>query len=209
MMVEVLSVTEKSFKLISQAYRLCYNSAPKNYPDEQKFVKACIKNGHESPLEHASATFLISGISRTCSHQLVRHRLASYTQESQRYVDSTGAAYTIPGSIRWGKSNLLEQYQRALTLCELTYKDLVAAGVKKEDARFVLPQAIQTKIMVTMNFRELRHFFDLRLDKRAQWEIRKVAENMLETLVNAAPEVDPIFDDLARKYFPDIFIIKK
>ena len=200
--IQLLRVTQNPFVLISGAYRLCYASMPKdNFDDEAKFIEACIRNRHTSPLEHCSATFLVTGISRTCSHQLVRHRIASYTQESQRYVDSKGSSYTIPGSVNQHKE-LCEQFQRALTLCELTYNDLVAAGVKKEDARFILPQAIQTKIMVTMNFRALRNFLDLRLDKHAQWEIRSLAFEMLNQLLKFAPEIECVFKDLIIKHSP-------
>lgn len=200
MKVTLLRCTENPLNLISQAYRLCYASMPKDNPEEEdKFIKACIKNEHTSPIEHASATFLVEGISRTCSHQLVRHRLASYTQESQRYVDAAGYNYTIPESVTKNKK-LFDQFKTSITLAELTYKDLVKSGVKKEDARFILPQAIHTKIMVTINFRALRNLFNLRLDKRAQWEIRHVAADMVAALFQREPRILCIFGDILEKH---------
>lgn len=201
MNIEILALTKDSFDLISKAYRLCYASMPKEDPDEEeKFIQACIKNKHTSPLEHASVTFLISGISRTCSHQLVRHRIASYTQESQRYVDAKGSTYTIPESIASNKEKL-QSFKTSLTMAEVVYNDLVSAGIKKEDARFILPQAIQTKIMITMNFRALRNFLILRLDKRAQWEIRNMAKGMLYALCERdSLNTYPIFRDIMEEY---------
>ena len=200
MKVTLLRCTEDPLGLISEAYRLCYASMPKdNHEEEDKFIKACIKNEHTSPIEHASATFLVEGISRTCSHQLVRHRLASYTQESQRYVNAQDSKYVVPRAVI-EKKDLFEQFKRSLILAELTYKDLVKAGVKKEDARFILPQAIHTKIMVTMNFRALRNLFNLRLDKRAQWEIREVATAMICTLFEKEPRIVCLFADILEKH---------
>lgn len=202
MKVELLRLTERPLNLISEAYRICYASAPKDNPEEEnKFIKACIRNGHTSPLEHAAATFLISGISRPCSQQIERHRIASYTQESQRYVNAENAKFLTPDSIL--NSDGFEIYVDFLEQSKRIYSCLVKNGVKKEDARFVLPQAVTTKMMTTINFRSLRNFLNLRLDVRAQWEVRRVAAMMVAELSNVSPElVDTIFGDILKDKNP-------
>lgn len=196
MKVELLRLTERPLNLISEAYRICYASAPKDNPEEEnKFIKACIRNGHTSPLEHAAATFLISGISRPCSQQIERHRIASYTQESQRYVNAGNATFIMPNSVL--SSEGFEMYVDFMEQSRRLYSCLVKSGVKKEDARFVLPQAVTTKMMTTINFRSLRNFLNLRLDVHAQWEVREVATAMLAELNKVSPElVDTIFGDI-------------
>jgi thymidylate synthase (FAD) len=177
-------------ELIEHAGRVCYRSESRGKP--AAFIRARLRDGHESIIEHASATFEISGISRACSHQLVRHRLASYSQESQRYVDMSKPELVIPPTIKnntqastvW--DGLVERIQSA-------YRDLRTMGVRKEDARFILPNATATRIVVTMNFREYLHFFRLRITREAQWEIRQMALLMLNNLVPYAPAV---FGDL-------------
>lgn len=202
MKVELLRLTERPLNLISEAYRICYASAPKDNPEEEnKFIKACIRNGHTSPLEHAAATFLISGISRPCSQQIERHRIASYTQESQRYVNAENATFIMPNSIF--DSEGFETYVDFLEQSKRLYSCLVKNGVKKEDARFVLPQAVTTKMMMTINFRSLRNLLNLRLDVHAQWEIRRVAAMMVAELSNVSPElVDTIFGDILKDKNP-------
>lgn len=208
MQVKVLRMTEKPFELISQAYRLCYDSQAKDKEEEEKFIRACIKNKHTSPLEHCSVTLLISGISRTCSHQVVRHRIASYTQESQRYIDKNGTYYVMPESIANDKE-AARMFTTVAAMCEAAYKLFQEKGVKKEDARFIMPQAIHTKIMMTINFRSLRNFLDLRLDKRAQWEIRAVAYRILKEMFIIDPDTAYIFEDIAEKHAPKVRTIKK
>ena len=202
MKVELLRLTDRPLNLISEAYRICYASAPKDNPEEEnKFIKACIRNGHTSPLEHAAATFLISGISRPCSQQIERHRIASYTQESQRYVNAENATFIMPNSIF--DSEGFEMYVDFLEQSKRLYSCLVKNGVKKEDARFVLPQAVTTKMMMTINFRSLRNLLNLRLDVHAQWEIRRVAAMMVAELSNVSPElVDTIFGDILKDKNP-------
>lgn len=202
MKVELLRLTERPLNLISEAYRICYASAPKDNPEEEnKFIKACIRNGHTSPLEHAAATFLISGISRPCSQQIERHRIASYTQESQRYVSAESAKFLMPNSIL--NSDGFEMYVDFLEQSKRIYSCLVKNGVKKEDARFVLPQAVTTKMMMTINFRSLRNLLNLRLDVHAQWEVRRVAAMMVAELSNVSPElVDTIFGDILKDKNP-------
>jgi len=182
--------------LIETAGRVCYRSEKKT--SAEKFVLARIKEGHESVIEHASATFIVSGISRACSHQLVRHRIASYSQESQRYVDMSTPKWIVPPSIHDHENTEVQRtFQEVMWTIEKGYKILRELGVRKEDARFLLPNATATRIAVTMNFRELRHFFEVRCDKAAQWEIRELAERMLHIAYVQAPAV---FQDLYVKF---------
>ncbi|MCD6370042.1 MAG: FAD-dependent thymidylate synthase [Thermoplasmata archaeon] len=153
------------------------------------------KLGHESVFEHASFTFRVEGISRVCSHQLVRHRMASYTQQSQRYVKLKNPKFVVPESI-FG-SEFEGEYLEILEKASHLYRRMVEGGIRKEDARFILPQGIETKIILTMNGRELRHFFSLRCEKDAQWEIRNLAKSMLKLVYEVAPV---LFEDLYQKY---------
>jgi len=189
-------------ELLEHAGRVCYRSRSRGDPGS--FLRARIREGHESLIEHASATFEISGISRACSHQLVRHRLASYSQESQRYVSMDNPEWVIPPAIAADPEALCiweeftEEVRRA-------YRRLRDRGVHKEDARFVLPNGTATRIIVTMNFRELLHVFRLRISPHAQWEIRQVAVRMLEAVYPYAPSV---FGDLRadlRERYPEYF----
>ena len=166
--------------------------------DERPFKKAldhALNSHHDSVLEHWSATFAIEGISRACSHQLVRHRLASYSQQSQRYVNMDGFEYVIPESISRRRDGgpdpyfHLQEYEHLMEEISKLYNGMVDAGIPEEDARYVLPNACCTNIVVTMDARELRHFLGLRLCKRAQWEIRELAERMLECLKDECPEL--------------------
>lgn len=186
MRVTLQNDLSKSEELIEKAARVCYASDSKG--SRAKFIHGLIKSGHESVLEHASATFLVENISRACSHQLVRHRIASYSQRSQRYVDENKFRYVIPESILSDEA-AYKDFKLLMFYCNSTYAKLRALGVPKEDARFVLPNACCTTIMVTMNFRELRHFFKLRTSPKAQWEIRQLAMDMLDTCMIHAPHV--------------------
>jgi thymidylate synthase (FAD) len=172
--------------LLEHAGRACYRSEPKGDPG--RFLSARIREGHESIVEHASITFEISGISRACSHQLVRHRIASYSQESQRYVDMSAPAFVMPPSVAENPQAVAVWEQLVGQVAE-AYHRLRELGVRKEDARFVLPNATATRIIVTMNFRALRHFFSVRCDKAAQWEIRALALEMLRQAHALAPAV--------------------
>ncbi|NPA47229.1 MAG: FAD-dependent thymidylate synthase [Thermococci archaeon] len=157
-----------------------------NRKDVEEHLPRILSYGHESILEHVTLTFSIEGISRVCSHQLVRHRIASYTQQSQRYikldVDDVEGTFVIPESVR-GEPELYGKWRELMRKAIELYEESCRAGVHQEDARFILPQAVRTSIVVTMNLRELKHFFGLRLCERAQWEIREVAWKMLEELV--------------------------
>jgi thymidylate synthase (FAD) len=150
--------------------------------------------GHASVLEHVVLTFGVEGISRAASHQLVRHRIASYSQQSQRYV--TGDfGYVTPQTIgeaaprkgKKGAPGLAELFHDHMEKSAALYATLVEGGIPAEDARFVLPNASGTRLLVTMNARELHHFFALRLCNRAQWEIRDAAMSMYRLAVEQAP----------------------
>ncbi len=145
--------------------------------------------GHFSVFEHISFSFGIEGVSRALTHQLVRHRLASYSQKSQRYVKA-GAEfpYIIPHTIK-NNSEALEIFNNAMSQIAECYNKLSALDIPSEDARYVLPNACETKIIVTMNARELLHFFALRLCNRAQWEIRELSDKMLALCYDTAPAV--------------------
>ncbi len=179
-------------ELLEHAGRVCYRSESRG--DPAKFLRARLREGHESLIEHASATFEISGISRACSHQLVRHRLASYSQESQRYVDMSDPALVVPDAIA-EDPRARAAWEGFIENVKATYQELRELGILKEDARFVLPNAAETRIIVTMNFRELLHLFRLRITPEAQWEIRQMAIVMLELL---APHAPAVFGELLR-----------
>lgn len=151
-------------------------------------IARLLELGHLSPIEHASFTFYVGGISRACSHQLVRHRLASYSQQSQRAVKVERGAFVVPPTVA-SKPEAAEIYGEVLSKAIEAYEKLVSLGVPMEDARYVVPQGVQTKLVVTMNARELLHFFGLRLCERAQWEIRELARRMLEEVKKVAPAI--------------------
>jgi thymidylate synthase (FAD) len=189
---------------IAMAAKLCYSPSDIESlrdkietKDQKKFVEKLTKMGHMSPIEHSSFTFAIEGISRACSHQLVRHRLASYSQQSQRYVSEEGGFdYVVPMTIK-GDRELERYFKDIMSKTQKAYNHIVQKlnekGIKGEaanqDARFVLPNASETKIMVTMNARELLHFFRQRCCNRAQWEIRAMAIAMLKLVREIAPTI--------------------
>jgi len=162
---------------------------------EERLMKMAVSSGHESVLEHAVFTFSVKGISRACSHQLVRHRIASYSQQSQRHVKPTKIEdwYVTPPSLTKFEGELLEHFAGTfddfMHIVALIYDNLIKAGIPEEDARFVLPNACKTNIVITMNARELRHFFKLRRAKEAQWEIREMADRMFELVQPLAPNI--------------------
>jgi thymidylate synthase (FAD) len=198
MNVELIAITQylrdpgTPEALLEHAGRVCYRSQSRG--DPAAFLRARLREGHESLVEHASATFEVSDISRACSHQLVRHRIASYSQESQRYVDLSDPQLVIPDEIA-ANEGAIQVWNRTVEQLKASYQDLRRLGIRKEDARFVLPNATATRIVVTMNFREYLHFFRLRIAPEAQWEIRRMAMEMLRQLTSYAPTV---FGDLQR-----------
>jgi thymidylate synthase (FAD) len=160
-------------------------------------INLALELGHFSVFEHISFTFAIEGISRACSHQFVRHRLFSFTQQSQRYVKEKRFDFTVPPSIENNKE-LLNEYLDLMKRVDSLYGKMVEAGIPAEDARFILPNACETKIVATANGRELMHFFKLRLDKHAQWEIRSLAEKMFKLVSEVAPN---IFNEVNKHFF--------
>ncbi len=197
--VTLLAITPNAEKLIEEAGRTCYLSLDRIAEGSEKsFIRNCIKRGHHSILEHATASFRITGASRSFTHQLVRHRLASFSQQSQRYVDEAGFNYVIPDSIL-ADAEAAAIFRDFMGRAEETYRLLRDRGIRKEDARFVLPNASESQIVFSANFRELRTIFALRLDRSAQWEIRRVCSVMLKALQREAPSVfgDFVIDEEA------------
>lgn len=156
---------------------------------EMNALRTALRSGHESILEHAVYTFEVKGVSRALTHQLVRHRVASYSQQSQRYVGMENFSYIVPQSIR-NNPDALDDYIKLMGRLTEFYVELVSDdgyGIPEEDARYILPNACTTNIIITMNARELRHFFSLRCCERAQWEIRELANRMLKICKEVSP----------------------
>jgi len=205
--VELLARTPDALSLIYAAFRQCYHAGfvadmwPRLLSGEisreaqADFVRTVMESGHDSPVEHAGFTFAVSGISRACSHQIVRHRIASYSQQSQRYVDATDMDYVLPPAIaRIPEARArFETFMREVGAAYRDLKDILEANGRKdkakEDARFVLPQAAETRLVITMNCRALLHFFALRCCRRAQWEIRALADAMLALCQRELPAI--------------------
>lgn len=194
MKVSLLQHTPDPESSVALAARLCYSSASIeelkekiSRADIRNFLEKIMSLGHQSVLEHASFTFGIDGVSRVTSHQLVRHRIASFSQQSQRYVSHEERfAAVVPPTIA-GCPEIMDRFEEELASMHKLYAEMVAAGIPAEDARYILPNATETKIIVTMNARELLHFFELRCCDRAQWEIRAMAQEMLKLVKETAP----------------------
>lgn len=194
MKVELLFVTPDAEKLIETAGRTSYLSFGKQGENtEKRFVHMLIKRGEYSVLEHAYATFRISEVSRAFTHQMVRHRLCSFTQQSQRYVDESNFNYVEPESIK-NNPEAHSIFTEFMEKTKKTYLELRKLKIRKEDARFLLPNAVESQIVVTANLREWRHFIGLRGSPEAQWEIRNVAIEVLKILKNHAPTVFEDFE---------------
>ncbi|MCS7231729.1 MAG: FAD-dependent thymidylate synthase [Elusimicrobiota bacterium] len=207
MKVKLLNYSKDALYVIYSAFRQCYSSESafeifekvrkeKENKKYEEFIKNLISCNHLSPIEHISFTFSISGVSRALTHQLVRHRIASYSQQSQRYVEAKDFEYVIPPSIL-KNPKLKKEFIKLMKEIKAKY-DFFVKELKKlnktsekvyEDARYILPQATQTKIVVTMNCRELLHFFNERCCNRAQWEIRRLAYEMLDICKKKLPSV--------------------
>ncbi len=196
MHVELLYHTPDPERAIATAARLCYAPVGASELMEtmsgervRSVLSTIMASGHFSTLEHASYTFAAEGISRALTHQLVRHRLASFNQQSQRYVKfKDGIDVVKPESIA-GDKEASRLFDEAIWTATRAYKRLLDVGVPAEDARYLLPNATETKIVITMNARELLHFFELRCCNRAQWEIRELAWKMLKLVYPTAPFV--------------------
>ena len=182
-----------SERLIEYAGRLCWDTTDK-IGTNSKRIQEWIRLGHESVIEHASATFYIRA-SRVLTHELVRHRLASYSQRSQRYVKETKPRYITPPELQANKGNEHphEIFEKTMREAWSAYSQLLGLGIKPEIARYVLPNACETQIVMTMNFRELRHFIKLRTSERALPEMRAVAGEIHRIMKELAPRV---FEDL-------------
>ena len=183
MYVELLQSTPIPKKLLAEIASICYDSVPR-----EKIVDHCFESGHESILEHVVFTFGIEGVSRALTHQLVRHRIMSPTQRSQRYVKEDRFGYVTPDSI-WRNDELRRKYQRLMTDIQGIYNEAISQGVPAEDARYVLPNATSSKIVCTFNLRSLINFMRLRLCMTAQWEIRQLAEAMAFEIEESYPEL--------------------
>ena len=182
MKVTLVQATPNPIETIAQIASICYDSNPKN---PLGLVKHLYNSGHHSVFEHIYFTFKIEGISRACSHQLVRHRHCSFTQRSQRYCSEDGFGIVIPNTVDLHDDD--HSYTKLMFQIEANYNELCASGVPNEDARYVLPNACATEMYLSCNLRELIHICNERLCTRAQWEIRELVKRMVE-------QVDPMLD---------------
>ncbi len=219
MKVEMIAHTPEPEKLVAAAAKLCYSKTgvsglmERLTEDQTKsFLNKLVELGHDSPLEHMSFTFAIEGVSRVLTHQLVRHRMASYSQQSQRYVKLDQFEFVVPPAIEANEEALLlfndtmandqKAYDELVEILSASHlKTLIAAGTDEkkakqqaekmaiEDARYVFPNACETKIVMTMNARSLINFFEHRCCQRAQWEIRDLADGMLKEVKRVAPTI--------------------
>ena len=187
MKVTLTRITDEPILAIEEAASNCYNSEPSS---EGKILKHCIKSGHTSVTEFCDFTFHVEGVSRALTHQLVRHRLASYAQRSQRYCSEDGFGYVVPTSIAQN-STALAFYQDAIDKIAHNYHVLQNLGIPNEDARMLLPNACETQIEVKMNLRALMNFMNERLCSCAQWEIRQLAMLMRKAIIEQVPELAP------------------
>ena len=194
MKIELLKYTDQPERTCALAARICYSAADLSQVDENLtddkaalLLKRIIASGHHSVLEHASFSFGAEGVSRVLLAQLTRHRIASFSVQSQRYVEfKDGFDCIVPPTIK-NNQEMLEKFERFEQSCQALYQEFLSSGIAAEDARYILPNAAATKIIFTMNARELRHFFSLRCCNRAQWEIRQMACKMLVLVKKIAP----------------------
>jgi thymidylate synthase (FAD) len=190
--VKLLAITPDSENLLERAGRICYASVDKLGTNE-KWLQTRITQGHESLIEHASATFYIRA-SRVLTHELVRHRIASYSQRSQRYVKETQADYITPPELSEKTDpEVAQAFHQAMSNAWSTYRQLLDVGVKPEIARYVLPNACTTEIICTWNFREIRHIIEMRTGPAALPEFQSIAGKIKEIMKTQAPR---IFADL-------------
>lgn len=188
MNVELLTITPNALEFIGDCAGICYNS--KRDPDNnRRRAIGCRDKGHLATLRFAHATFHVSGISRVCSHQFVRSKHLDFLQRSQRYCKELDADFTFPNVNSETVSELIEFYRES----KILYERLLQKGVKKEDARFVLPEATQTELIVTGNLQAWLDFVRLRADKHAQWEVRSVAVAINNELAKHCPG---LFDEM-------------
>ncbi len=191
MRVVLLAYTPDADEICAAAGRSCYSEKPadelKGTGNAERSLASIVGMGHYSVVEHASFTFSVSGVSRSLTHQLVRHRIASFSQQSQRYVGMKTPDYVTPPTVA-ADPELLRIYDEAMKNIWDIYSRL-GEKIPAEDARYVLPNGCTTNITITMNARELLHFFSLRCCERAQWEIRELAEKMLALCLEVSPTI--------------------
>lgn len=197
MKVTLLNYTSEPDKMIAAAARLCYSNVQDvdtlmsglTVDKVDSFIdKMSELKNHGTPWEHPSFTFAIEGVSRVLTHQLVRHRIASFDQQSQRYCEGKNFTFVTPPSIA-KNPELLEKFENFMQESQDMYKEFTEAGIPKEDARFLFTNACSTRIIMTMNVRSLFHFFALRSCTRAQWEIRELSDQILKICKTIAPKV--------------------
>lgn len=202
-MIELINYTPDPENTVATAAKCCYSSADlaelrKGIEEKSQtvFIKRLIKTGHHSPIEHACFTFAVEGVSRSLLAQITRHRLASFSVKSQRYVSEYGMNfnYIVPETIekapkefKYIDKDAYQIYEEFMLIVLATYEKLIDLGIPKEDARYILPNATETKFVFTMNARELRHFFNLRCCGKAQWEIRELAWETYRQVYEVAP----------------------
>jgi thymidylate synthase (FAD) len=190
--VELMSITPNAEDVIERACRTCYLSFHRYDPPSstEELIKKVIRKGHHSVLEHALATFRIKGGSRVFTHELVRHRVMSPSQESQRYVEygkTKEFEFVVPPTVQ--DSAFVDKFVELAGLTFELYEEMVKAEVPKEDARYILPNATTSEIVISANFRELRHIFEVRCVERAHWEIREICLEILKIMKKQAPIV--------------------
>ena len=198
---ELIRYTQNPEATVAAAARLCYSSdtadkvvSDSNGKDNAKYIAMLRSLNHLSPFEHASFTFSITGVSRAFLAQITRHRIASFSVRSQRYVSEAEFNYIVPPAIEALGQEAVKKYEEQMKTCMKWYGEWQEAlgGAKEssnEDARFILPNACETQMILTMNARELMHFFELRCCNRAQWEIRDIAWQMLQAVAEVAPNI--------------------
>ena len=194
----ILRHTPEPDRLVALAARRCYSALPaeqidSDMPDAEaeRLLAFLRKRNHLSPFEHAEFTFSVDGVSRALSHQLVRHRIASYSQESQRYVNYMkvdSPPFVVPPTAKENPT-ALAIYNETLQHCLQAYRKMVESGVPPEDARYIFPNAVETKLVFTLNGRSLLNFFEQRCCIKAQWEIRELANKMLIAVKQVAPKL--------------------
>lgn len=191
MNVKLLTYTENADAICAAAGKSCYSEKPAHdllhQGEPERILGQIVGMGHHSVIEHAYFTFSVEGVSRSLTHQLVRHRVASFSQQSQRYVSLKEPTYVIPETIK-NDPESREIYEAMMQSVWDAYHKL-QKKVPSEDARYVLPNGCTTNITITMNARELLHFFSLRCCNRAQWEIREMADEMLKLCRKVSPTI--------------------
>ena len=190
--IELMSITPNAQDVIERACRTCYLSFNRYDPPSstEELIKKVIRKGHHSVLEHALATFRIKGGSRVFTHELVRHRIMSPSQESQRYVEygkTKEFEYVIPPTVE--NTPFKDRFEKLAQETFSLYQEMVKADIPKEDARYILPNATTSEIVISANFRELRYIFEIRCVERAHWEIRQICLEMLKIMKEQAPVV--------------------